>query len=210
MIFLNKLKQPKLLSCSFFSIFFLLHNSHAQTADSSVTFGSIIAASTCTLMINGGPGSSTATVALTAPLSAGFTYSEVGTALGTAQTVSIGFNSTGPLNRTQCAYLGDLNFSFGAGSNTVVAIGTTRAILKPPSDTLGVGIELSAGIPIKDYSTPTYNPVTKVSSQTGLGPGRSGSALMYFSVIPVKTFAAGTPIRGGSFSIDVPITLAYQ
>jgi hypothetical protein len=221
MISLNQLKKTR-SSVAAFSTLIALQSLYAQSADAQVTFTSTISALTCTISINNASGSSSATVAIgNTSVASGAINVPQFTRITTPTAFTVGFKGPGgsglvPVTDT-CGYGGKLNVAFGKGtSNTETTIGTTRALQRPTTDTIGVGIEIesvngSTITPIKDFtSTPTYTGGSSlISSQHGLASVSAGT-LLNFQAIAVKYFATTAAITAGNVSVAIPLTIVYN
>ncbi len=218
MISLNQLKKTR-SSVAAFSILIAIQSLYAQSADAQVTFTSTISALTCTISINNASGSSSATLAIgNTSLASGGNGVAQFTKLTTPTAFTFGFKGSGGSGLAAvtdtCAYTGKLNVAFGKGaSNTETPIGTTRALQRPTTDTIGVGIEIesvngSTITPIKDFtSIPTYTGGSLVSSQHGLASVNAGT-LLNFQATAVKHFALATPITAGTYRDNYQTTTA--
>lgn len=219
MISSNLLKK---IFASLSTLTVLLSHQYSHAQDATVTFTSSISTNTCSVSINAADGSGTATVAMNGTsLAAGASGVAQYTKLTIPKAFTVGLKGSGVAGQAvtgDCAYAGKLNVYFGtAATNTAVSIGGTRAIQKPTSDTIGVGIELesvNAGTvtPIKDFSVPTYSGATLVSSQHGLASvSATGSGAAFnFQATAVKHFVTTTPITSGSVSIAIPVYVSYN
>ena len=212
MISLNQLKKTR-SSVAALSTLIALQSLYAQSADAQVTFTSTISALTCTISINNASGQSTATVAIgNTSLASGAINVPQYTKLTTPTAFTVGFKGSGGIGLAAvtetCAYTGKLNVAFGKGAaNTEVAFGGTRALQRPTTDTIGVGIEIesvngSTITPIKDFTKiPTYTGGSSlISSQHGLASVNAGT-LLNFQATAVKYFATNTAITAGNVSV---------
>ena len=223
--FLSKQKTSHLFAHLLVTSVLVLHNSHAQSADSVLTFSSTVTAATCVLSIvgNGSAAGGTAAATLNMPtIRTSITNAQAaaaqGAALATATPFTVGF-VTAVGSTTACTYPGRLNVAFAVetGSSTV-AMGTRTAVKTTADTTSNVGIEIaslaSAGgavtKAITDYATsPTYDASFK-SSQHDLVSVLTGN-LLNFQVTPVKTSATGSgAVAAGTLSIKVGLNVNYQ
>ena len=220
MISLKQLKKTR-SSIAAFSILIAIQSLYAQSADAQVTFTSTISALTCTISINSANGSGAATVPIgNTSLASGGNGVAQFTRLTAPTAFTVGFKGSGGAGLVavsdNCGYTGKLNVAFGKGSsNTETAIGSTRALQRPTTDSIGVGIEIesvngSTFTPIKDFTaTPTYTGASLISSQHGLASVNAGTVLN-FQAFAVKYFATGVPITSGNVSVAIPLTIAYN